>query len=114
MVDRGGRARGPVAAPNGPAMAAVLAAAIGTFALGVFVLLNEAGVFSAPTLYGPAGGVSGRTTFAVIVWLAAWAVLHVRWRMREIEPKQVRTMLFVLIGLALGATFPPLWSLFGG
>lgn len=65
---------------NGAAMAAMLAAGIGAFAMGAFVILNEAGVFAAPALYRPAGGVTGRTTFAALVWLAAWALLHTRWR----------------------------------
>ena len=65
-------------------MAAVLGGGIGSFAMGVFVLLNEAGLFTAPALYGPAGGVTGRTTFATIVWLLAWGVLHARWRSREV------------------------------
>jgi hypothetical protein len=34
-------------------MAAVLAAGIGAFAITCFVILNEAGLFAAPTLYGP-------------------------------------------------------------
>jgi hypothetical protein len=71
---------------NGAAMAAVLGSAIGSFAIGAFVLLNEAGLFAAPALYGPAGGVTGRTTFATIVWLAAWggytrAGTHAKWRL---------------------------------
>ena len=65
-------------------MAAFLAAGIGVFAVGLFVLLNEAGIFAAPALYGPAGGVSGRTTFALIVWLVAWGMLHARWKTREV------------------------------
>ena len=60
---------------NGSAMAALLGGGIGAFAMGAVVLLNEAGLFAAPTLYAPAGGVSGRTTLATIVWLIAWAVL---------------------------------------
>ena len=58
---------------NGSAMAAFLGGGIGAFAMGAVVLLNEAGIFAAPTLYAPAGGVSGRTTLATIVWLMAWA-----------------------------------------
>jgi hypothetical protein len=58
---------------NGSAMAALLGGGIGAFAMGAVVLLNEAGIFAAPTLYAPAGGVSGRTTLATIVWLMAWA-----------------------------------------
>ena len=96
---------------NGAAMAAVLASAIGSLAMGGLVLLNEAGLFVAPAVYGPAGGVTGRTTFAVIVWLIAWAVLHARWKSREVAPRPVFTCALVLVGLGVAATFPPLWSL---
>ncbi len=99
--------------PNGSAMAAFLAAGLGTFAVGLFVLLNEAGIFAAPTLYGPAGGVSGRTTFAVVTWLVAWAVLHARWKTREITGSRVWVATAVLIVLGMLATFPPVWGLFG-
>ena len=50
---------------NGATMAAILSAGIGAFAVGFVVILNEAGLFTAPALYGPAGGVSGRTTIAI-------------------------------------------------
>ena len=71
---------------NGSAMAAVLGGGIGAFAMGAVVLPNEAGIFAAPALYAPAGGVSGRTTLATVVWLMTWAVLHNRWKAREIAP----------------------------
>jgi hypothetical protein len=97
--------------PNGEAMAAFLGAGIGAFAMGLFVILNEAGLFAAPSLYGPAGGVSGRTTLAVLVWLVAWGALHYQWRDREIAPGRTVMLTFALIGLGLLATFPPFWGL---
>ena len=97
---------------NGAAMAAVLAAGIGSFAVGFFVILNEAGLLAAPSLYGPAGGVSGRTTFAVVAWLAAWLVAHRRWRDRQIDGGRVLTATLVLIALGLVLTFPPVWGIF--
>lgn len=109
MVER--EVRIVTAAPNGAAWAAILAAGIGSFAMGLFVILNEAGVFAAPALYGPAGGVSGRTTFAVIVWLASWLLLHWRWRRREVATAGIATLTGILIALGIAATFPPLWSL---
>jgi hypothetical protein len=96
---------------NGAAMACVLAAGIGAFAVGLFVILNEAGVFAAPALYAPAGGVTGRTTFATLVWLAAWGVLHARWRAREIAPARIFGLTLGLIGVGVLGTFPPLWAL---
>ena len=99
-------------APNGAAIAAILAAGIGAFAMGFVVILNAAGLFAAPTLYGPAGGVTGRTTLAVVLWLVSWAVLHHRWKDREIGQSGVFGLTFVLIGLGLLLTFPPVWSIF--
>jgi hypothetical protein len=96
---------------NGAAMAAALAAAIGSSAMGVFVLLNEAGLFAAPALYGPAGGVSGRTTGATIVWLVAWGALHARWRSRDVTSGSILTWTVVLVLLGIVATFPPVWAL---
>lgn len=99
-------------AANGAEMAAVLGAGIGALAVGLFVVLNEAGIFSAPGLYGPAGGVSGRTTFAAATWLIAWGVLHSRWKGRHVDAGRVLNATLVLVGLGLLATFPPLWSVF--
>lgn len=96
---------------NGSAMAALLAAGVGACAMGVVVLLNEAGIFAAPALYAPAGGVSGRTTLAVIVWLMAWTVLHTRWRAREIAPGRIGAATLILIAVGLLGTFPPVWAL---
>lgn len=96
---------------NGSAMAAFLGAGIGAFAMGAVVLLNEAGIFAAPALYAPAGGVSGRTTLATIVWLMAWAVLHNRWKAREIAPGRVGAVILILIALGVLGTLPPVWGL---
>jgi len=96
---------------NGRDMASFLGAGIGAFAMGLFVLLNEAGVFAAPTLYGPAGGVSGRTTLAVVVWLVAWGFLHNRWKTCEIAAPRVFALTLGLIAIGILATFPPVWGL---
>ena len=96
---------------NGAAMAAVLAAGMGTFAMGAFVLLNELGLLTSPALYGPAGGVSGRTTYATIVWLLAWAVLHTRWKSRDVSAGSLFIWTLVLVAVGILATFPTVWSL---
>lgn len=98
---------------NGAAMAAYLGAGIGAFAMGLVVIANEIGLFTAPSLYGPAGGVSGRTTLAVVLWLMAWAVLHSRWKGRDIDPGRVHAATLVLVALGLVLTFPPVWGLLG-
>jgi hypothetical protein len=96
---------------NGGALAALLGGGIGAFAMGAVVLLEEAGLFAVPALYAPAGGVSSRTTLATIVWLIAWAVLHRRWRAREIAPGRVGALTLILIALGVLGTFPPVWAL---
>jgi H+/Cl- antiporter ClcA len=98
---------------NGAIMAAILSAGIGAFAVGFIVILNEAGLFTAPTLYGPTGGVSGRTTIAAAIWLVAWLVLHHRWKSRHVEPRPIKVTTLVLILGGVTLTFPPVWGLFG-
>ncbi len=97
---------------NGSALAAFLGAGTGAFAMGLITLVNEAGWFVAPTLYGPAGGVSGRTTLAAVFWLTVWGLLHRRWRNRQIEPRAVCAASLVLAFLGIVGTFPPIWGLF--
>ena len=97
---------------NGAAMASILGAGIGAFAMGAVVLLNEAGLFTAPALYAPAGGVTGRTTLATLIWLMAWSVLHARWRARAIAPGRIFTWTLILVVAGVLGTFPPLWGWF--
>jgi len=97
---------------NGAAMAAVLSAAIGSFALGLIVLFKAMGLLSIPALYEPAGGVSGRTTLAVVVWLIVWGVLHFNWKNQHISHQRIFLLSLILIGGSIVLTFPPLWSLF--
>ena len=107
-----GAARDAHDAGDGAAMAAILAAGIGAATLGLLVLLSEAGVYSSPSLYAPAGGLSGRSTFAVIAWLVAWFLLHRAWRARS-APRGAFAWTLGLVAFAVVATFPPVWSIFG-
>jgi hypothetical protein len=97
--------------PNGTAMAAFLGAGIGSFTLGLIVVLSEVGLVSVPALYSPAGGVTGRTTLAILVWLIAWAVLHARWNNREVDAGRVGSYAIVLTALGIVGTFPPFWGI---
>lgn len=101
-----------VVIPNGAALAAFVAAGIGAFAMGLISLLNAAGVLPVPTLYAPAGGVTGRTTLAVLIWLIAWAVLHSRWKSRDLATGRSHAVAVVLTLLGILFAFPPVWALF--
>jgi hypothetical protein len=97
---------------NGAAMAAFLAAGIGVLVLGLIVVIHEIGGVAIPALYAPAGGASGRTALAVVIWLIVWAALHSVWRRREMQAGRVAGATFVLVVLGLIFAFPPIWKLF--
>lgn len=99
------------ATTNGVALAAFLAGGIGTFAMGLIVILSEMGLFRLPAFYAPAGGVSTRTTVAVVVWLVAWAVLHAKWKTRDVAIKPVFAATLALIAFGILFAFPPVWGL---
>lgn len=107
------RESGSVMLPNGAALAAFSAAGIGAFAMGLISLLNALGILPVPTLYAPAGGVTGRTTLALLIWLIAWAVLHSRWKRRDIDAGRVHVVAVVLTLFGILFAFPPVWALFG-
>ncbi|MFQ5855035.1 MAG: hypothetical protein ACE5LU_05245 [Anaerolineae bacterium] len=99
---------------NGVAAAAVLAAGIGSFVLGLFTTLAAAseGVKGLVNWYGPAGPLSGKSGLAVIAWLVSWAVLHIWWKDRDVNFDRIFTITVVLIGLGLLLTFPPVFEAF--
>lgn len=96
---------------NGSALAAFLAAGVGAFAMGGLCILHEGGVFVAPSIYAPAGGLSGRVAIACFIWLAAWAVLHRQWHRRQRSAAGVLLTAGILLGLGLLGTLPPVWGL---
>jgi hypothetical protein len=94
---------------NGPGAAAVLAAGIGSFCIGLFAVLADKSpaikslmIFSKPT-----GPLSGVTTCAILVWLFSWAVLHARWQTRTVELTRVCAVALGLLALGVLLTFPP-------
>ena len=58
------------------------------------------------------GPLSGKTTFAVVVWLVAWAVLHLALRARARLTNGVLVTTGILIALGLLGTFPVFFQLF--
>ena len=101
---------------NGPAAAAILASGVGSFALGLFTTLAQAltNVRNALNLSDPVGPLSGKTTAAVVIWLAAWVVFHGLWKNRQVNFTSIFTATLVLIGLGLLGTFPLFFEMFGG
>ena len=106
-----GRESGPY---NGSGAAAVLAAGIGAFSLAVLAITADKvdSIKRLMVFYKPTGPLSGVTTSAIFVWLVAWAVLHASWRGRSVAAARVNTVAFILLGLSLLLTFPPLADFF--
>ncbi|RQP27721.1 hypothetical protein [Burkholderia ubonensis] len=101
---------------NGPAAAAILAAGIGCFAVGLFALAGDASKSIAHffTFYTPTGPLSGVTTSAIIVWLLAWFALSRRWGRTSVALGRVIFASFVLLALSVLLTFPPFMDLLQG
>lgn len=99
--------------PNGAGAAAVLAAGIGSLAVAVSAIVADrsATIKSMMNFYRPTGPLSGVTTCAIVVWLAAWALLHWLWSRRNIEAKRITAAAFILLFLGLLLTFPPIADL---
>nr|WP_253958983.1 hypothetical protein [Paraburkholderia fungorum] len=101
---------------NGPAAAAILAAGIGCFAVGLFALAGDAFTAFAHffTFYKPTGPLSGVTTSAIVVWLLSWFALSRQWGARSVALGRVTTVAFLLLALAVLLTFPPFMDLLQG
>ncbi|HEY1253621.1 MAG TPA: hypothetical protein VGF01_02430 [Terracidiphilus sp.] len=99
--------------PSGPGAAAILATGIGSFALAVLTVAADKSVpvKNLSAIYKPTGALSGVTTAAIVVWLAAWAILEWRWQKKTIQLKPINVVALVLLGLSLLLTFPPLGDL---
>lgn len=109
--------------PNGGSVAALLAAAIGAFALGVVVLVTELStvwkdrVFALGKAWIPGaagiGPYSGKETVMLVAWLVAWGVLHAALRKREVDARAWAGLALALVFVATLLIWPPVWHWFG-
>ncbi len=102
--------------PSGPAAAAILAAAVGVFVIGLLTTLNEAvdGLSRYLNWWSPAGPLTGKTGVGVIVWLLTWAALGARYRGASVDMGRIARWSWLLILLGLLLTFPPVFERFAG
>jgi hypothetical protein len=100
--------------PNGSGAAAILAAGLGCFAIGVIAVLADRSpaVKRALVFYPPTGALSGVTTLTIALWLVSWAVLEWRWKARTVALGRVNFVAFVLLAIGLLLSFPPIGDLF--
>ena len=103
--------------PDGPAAAAMVAAGIGIFVLGLLTTLavpwTDLKDFLADfQLRQGVGPLAGKTTLTVLVWAASWGILHYRWRGKDIDLRRMFRIGFVLGVLGALGTFPPFFERF--
>jgi hypothetical protein len=103
-----------VAKPDGPLAAVLLAAGIGSFALGLFTTLAEAstGFRDRLVLNAGVGPLSGKTVWATAIFLVAWAVLAAQLRHRDGLLRSATIAFVVLTLLGLLGTFPIFFQTF--
>jgi hypothetical protein len=104
----------PAARPDGPLAAVLLAAGIGSFALGLLTTLAEAsqGFRERLILNAGVGPLSGKTVWATVVFVVAWAALHYAWRQRDGVLRTATIAFIVLSLLGLLGTFPIFFQAF--
>ena len=97
-------------------MAAMLAAGMGGVVFGIFITLAEhVPAFKAMmNFYNPVGPLAGKSTYGVMAWLISWVVLHFALRNRELQSRTALIITFVLVGISLLLTFPPVYMALGG
>jgi hypothetical protein len=103
----------PSALPNGSGAAALLAAGLGSFTLAILAIAADQSktIQGELKLYVPTGPLSGVTTVAILVWLASWIVLDLRWRRRSVALAPISGIAFALLLLSFLLTFPPIADL---
>jgi hypothetical protein len=100
--------------PNGSGAAAILAAAVGCFALAVLAFAGDKSfeIRNSLIFYRPTGPLSGVTTSAILVWLLIWAILEWRWGKKTLNVGRINILALVLLGLSVLLTFPPVVDIF--
>jgi hypothetical protein len=99
---------------SGPAAAAILAAGIGTLALGILTTWAEWKPGFAEDLQwnDRVGPLSGKTIISAIVYVAAWIVLGLVWRRSNPPLRRIVMISVLLMALGLIGTFPTFFDLF--
>jgi uncharacterized membrane protein len=101
---------------NGRGAAAVLAAGTGCFALALLALAGDASktISADLNIWIPTGPLSGVTSVAILVWLAAWLLLSRVWAMRDVNLARINMISFAMFAAALLITFPPIMDFLQG
>ncbi|MFA4903803.1 MAG: hypothetical protein WC600_13795 [Desulfobaccales bacterium] len=100
---------------NGSIVAAMLAAGIGCFFLGLTTSLAQGSkaIGGLLNFYNPVGPLGGKTIVTLVLWLVAWGVLASRWKDQSADFGKIYRVTLILVGLGLLGTFPLFFDLLG-
>lgn len=100
--------------PFAPAAAALLAAGIGCLVFGGLTALTAASqaVADALTFMPKVGPLSGQALTAAIVFLGSWKLLAFALRGKELSERRVFVAMWVMVGVGVVLTFPPVYQSF--
>lgn len=99
---------------DGVAAAALIAAGVGAFVLGLMTTLNEAssGINDFLQFNDRVGPLSGKTVIATIAYVVSLIGLGLVWRGRQLALRLILLIAVVLLLLGLLGTFPPFFEAF--
>jgi hypothetical protein len=101
---------------NGPVAAALLAGGIGSASMGIVTVLqemNDKSAFAKSLVWNKSvGGLSGKSSVAIIIFFVSWAILHYVWKDKDTDFARMSSIAIGLLFVGLLGTFPPFWSLF--
>jgi hypothetical protein len=96
--------------------AAFIASGIGSFALGLAIILTEipagAGLKTALTLNTGVGPLSGKTTVSVVAFIVSWVLLHYVFKNKAISLTTSFIITVVLLVLGFIMSYPPVFEAF--
>jgi hypothetical protein len=103
--------------PNGPVSAALLAGGIGSAVIGIVTLIHKTNInanfVDNRVRSNPVGALSGESSYGILAFFLAWAILYLVWKDRETNFTWVSSIAVALLMLGLVGTYPPVWHLLG-
>ncbi len=110
--------------PDGAAVAAIIAAALGMLTLAVVNLAAErsdafaAWVHGIGKLWMPGaagiGPYSGKETLAALAWIVSWAILHPALKRKDLNFARWLVAFLIGVGIATTLLWPPVYGFLAG